>query len=77
MPIYEYVCETCHREFSLLRPMNQADSPAGCEACGHTQIKRKLSLFSAHNSDGKAVAGTGGSSCSGCAGGSCSSCGQG
>jgi putative FmdB family regulatory protein len=76
MPIYEYVCESCHREFSLLRPMSQADSPAPCEECGHRRTKRKLSLFAAI-SEGKSVAGTGGSSCSGCAGGSCSSCGQG
>jgi putative FmdB family regulatory protein len=77
MPIYEYVCEECLREFSLLRPMREADSPAACEGCGHTRTKRKLSLFSARTGEGTAVAGTGGPSCSGCAGGSCASCGHG
>jgi putative FmdB family regulatory protein len=76
MPIYEYVCESCHREFNLLRPMSQADSPAPCEGCGHARTKRKLSLFSARTGEGTAVAGTSGPSCSGCAGGSCSSCGR-
>ena len=77
MPIYEYVCENCRREFSLLRPMREADFPAACEACGHPKTKRKLSVFAAHTGEGKLVAGTGGGSCSGCAGGSCASCGQG
>ncbi len=78
MPIYEYICEGCRREFSLLRPMSDADLPAACEACGRTRIKRKLSVFSARTGDGQTVSGTGGgSSCSGCAGGSCASCGHG
>jgi putative FmdB family regulatory protein len=77
MPIYEYVCEACRHEFNLLRPMREADSPAACEACGHARTKRKLSLFSAHTSEGTAIAGTSGPSCSGCAGGSCGSCGHG
>jgi len=78
MPIYEYVCEACRREFSLLRPMSEADAPAACEGCGRTRIKRKLSVFSARTGEGQAVPGTdGGSSCSGCAGGSCDSCGHG
>jgi putative FmdB family regulatory protein len=77
MPIYEYVCEKCRREFSLLRPMSEADFPTACEECGHARTKRKLSLFSARTGEGTAVAGTSGGSCSGCAGGSCGSCGQG
>jgi putative FmdB family regulatory protein len=77
MPIYEYVCEACRREFSLLRPMSEADAPAACEACGRARTKRKLSVFSARTSEGTPVAGTSGSSCSGCAGGSCASCGHG
>jgi putative FmdB family regulatory protein len=77
MPIYEYVCEACRREFSLLRPMSEADTPAACEACGHARTKRKLSLFAAHTSEGKVIAGTSGPSCAGCTGGSCGSCGRG
>jgi putative FmdB family regulatory protein len=55
MPIYEFVCEKCRREFDLLRPMSQADDPAACETCGSLHTKRKLSLFAAH-SGGKAIA---------------------
>jgi putative FmdB family regulatory protein len=75
MPIYEYVCEECHEEFDLLRPMKEADAPAACRSCGGQRTKRKLSLFNAQ-SGGKAVSGTNTPSCSGCAGGSCASCGQ-
>ncbi|MBN1439980.1 MAG: zinc ribbon domain-containing protein [Anaerolineales bacterium] len=76
MPLYEYVCEACRREFELLRPMNEADAPTACLSCGGTRIRRKLSVFHAQ-SDGKSVAGTNAPSCSDCAGGSCGSCGLG
>ena len=34
MPIYEYWCETCEREFEQMRPMSQAAEPATCPTCG-------------------------------------------
>jgi len=76
MPIYEYVCQDCRREYDLLRPMKEADAPAACDSCGSRKSKRKLSLCNAQ-SGGKAVAGTNAPSCSGCAGGSCGTCGHG
>jgi putative FmdB family regulatory protein len=75
MPIYEYACEACRREFEELRPMSRADEPAACASCGSRRTKRKLSLCNAQ-SGGKSVAGTNAPSCSGCAGGSCSTCGH-
>ena len=75
MPIYEYSCEECKHQFSDLRPMSQADSPANCEQCGGQRTRRKLSVFYAR-SGGQPVAGTTGGSCGGCSGGSCGSCGH-
>jgi putative FmdB family regulatory protein len=34
MPIYEYWCESCGKEFEQMRPMSQASEPAKCPSCG-------------------------------------------
>ncbi|MFH1169842.1 MAG: zinc ribbon domain-containing protein [Chloroflexota bacterium] len=34
MPIYEFYCSKCQKEFELLRPIGQAAEPACCPACG-------------------------------------------
>ncbi|NCP16624.1 zinc ribbon domain-containing protein [bacterium] len=75
MPIYEYICQDCKKEFEVLRPMRQADVPMACAACGGENIKRKPSIFYAE-SGGKAVAGASAPSCSSCSAGNCSSCGH-
>jgi putative FmdB family regulatory protein len=72
MPIYEYACDDCGKQFDLLRPMSQADVAIACEKCGGAHTHRKLSLFFAQ-SEGQSVAGTSGG-CGSCAGGHCQSC---
>ncbi|MCK4857953.1 MAG: zinc ribbon domain-containing protein [candidate division Zixibacteria bacterium] len=45
MPIYEYVCEECNREFDILvLKRDQADSQV-CPQCGSERLKRKVSAF--------------------------------
>jgi putative FmdB family regulatory protein len=44
MPLYEYYCPPCGKEFEVLRPVSQMDSPATCPS-GHTTNNRVLSLF--------------------------------
>jgi putative FmdB family regulatory protein len=73
MPIYEYVCLDCKKEYELLRSFNEADQPMACSSCGSENVKRKLSLFYAQ-SGGSTISGTGGG-CSSCTGGDCASCG--
>ena len=74
MPIYEYVCLDCKKDFELIRPMSQSDSPLKCESCGGKRVKRKLAMVVAM-SGGHAVSGTsGGGSCGSCSGGNCSGC---
>jgi putative FmdB family regulatory protein len=76
MPLYEYQCAECGRDFEILRPMPDADAPADCRECGSPRTKRKLSLCFA-SSGGEPIKGMSSShSCSGCAGGSCASCGE-
>lgn len=75
MPIYEYICQDCHHEFDLLRPMSQADAPMACGKCGGENIKRKISVFFAE-SGGKAMAGMSEPSCGSCGSGDCGHCGH-
>ena len=45
MPIYEYYCTSCKREFEVLRPASQSQDSAPCKTCGEP-AKRQLSTFS-------------------------------
>ena len=83
MPIYEYICLDCKKEYEILRSFNEADQSMDCDECGGENVKRKLSVAYAH-SGGSAVsarpgsaarAGGMGGGCSSCAGGDCGSCG--
>lgn len=57
MPIYEYVCRDCNRDFDLLvLKRDEADSQV-CPHCGSSQLMRKISAFASPGV---------GSSCSSC-----------
>jgi len=45
MPIYEYVCNKCGKQFELL--LRGQDSPS-CPECGHTRLTRNFSVPAAH-----------------------------
>ncbi len=75
MPMYEYGCLDCARQFERLLPMNAADQHIVCPFCQSTRVQRRLSLFATYSrgeASAPAVAAT--MSDSGC---SCSSCGCG
>ncbi len=74
MPIYEYICLDCKKEYEILRTFNEADQAMACNECGGENVKRKLSVFFAQ-SGGSTINGAGGGGCSSCAGGNCGSCG--
>ena len=42
MPIYEYACQDCGREFEALV---RSDTVAECPACHSRQLARQLSVF--------------------------------
>jgi putative FmdB family regulatory protein len=75
MPIYEYVCKDCQKEFESLRSMSQADAQIECTACGGENTHRKPSVCNCE-SGGKALAGSSSASCGSCSGGSCAGCGH-
>jgi len=48
MPIYEYFCEACGNQLSLLQKMN-APAPAACESCGAPHaLKKRISMSAFH-----------------------------
>lgn len=44
MPIYEYRCSECGKDFELMRPFSKADEPAPCPDCG-SPGEKLISLF--------------------------------
>jgi putative FmdB family regulatory protein len=51
MPIYEYQCNQCHREFSFLLIHSWEWSRVSCKFCGSREVKRLLSSFSVHQTE--------------------------
>jgi putative FmdB family regulatory protein len=57
MPIYEYHCENCGRDFDLfVRSATQRSEPK-CPHCGSAQVKKAVSLFGVGGAGGSSSAG--------------------
>jgi putative FmdB family regulatory protein len=46
MPIYEYKCQKCNEQFSLLQSLYPEDTSTECPKCGSKEVKKALSAFS-------------------------------
>lgn len=55
MPIYEYVCPTCHKAFEKRVSAAQADKVA-CPQCGEQKTKRKLSKITVRHAESSSTA---------------------
>lgn len=40
MPVYEYKCHKCDRNFEVSRSMTETEGNVKCPSCGSTQIDR-------------------------------------
>jgi putative FmdB family regulatory protein len=49
MPLYEYGCRACDREFEVL--VRGGETPA-CPSCRSTDLERRLSVFAARTQNG-------------------------
>jgi putative FmdB family regulatory protein len=68
VPIYEYVCMQCESHFEeLVRNGERPD----CPECGAADVRKQLSVFSAHASSSSTAFDSAPRSGGGCCGGSC------
>ena len=71
MPIFEYHCMECDKDFEILVLGNQE---VMCPTCNGQKVKKLLSCFS-HKSEG-GFSSSKGSACTSCTATSCSTCGH-
>jgi putative FmdB family regulatory protein len=48
MPIYEYACTACGREFDLLVASERLANEQSCPHCNSPELTRKFSTFASH-----------------------------
>jgi len=49
MPLYEYRCGSCSRQFEILQALGAAAGEAVCPDCGARESERQLSTFAVSN----------------------------
>ena len=77
MPIYEYHCDQCGKDFEYLVFGGQA--PTSCPLCQSAKVQRLMSAcgFVSKSAGGQTVSrSAGASACAGCHATSCSTCGH-
>lgn len=72
MPIYEFYCLQCEKEFEKL-VMGGNSRAVDCPDCGTAEVEKMFSTFAIKSSSG--FTGSRGGGCSSCASGHCGSCG--
>lgn len=45
MPIYEYECDDCHKQFSALKSVLNAETETVCTECGSVKVRKLVSSF--------------------------------
>jgi putative FmdB family regulatory protein len=70
MALYEYVCRDCDLSFELRRAMSDADRSVTCPQ-GHTDVRRKLSMFASVGASATSGTAPMASAGGGCCGGAC------
>ena len=74
MPIYEYRCTRCGRDFELVRTHQRADEPAACAECGAPSTRRISAIARCRGGEERTSAGSSGGRCGSCSGGNCAGC---
>lgn len=77
MPIYEYSCQKCGRDFEELV---FDETPPTCPYCGSNDTQKLMSCCARRRNGAEggeyAASTSGGGGCAGCSGGNCASCGH-
>jgi putative FmdB family regulatory protein len=75
MPIYEFACDDCGKEFEKLFRSTSVRKPPTCPHCDSRNVHKKFSTFA--TAGGEPGKGRGGAtSCATCSSGSCATCGH-
>ncbi len=45
MPVYEYMCQSCQKTFSLLQKIGTTEQDTTCPHCGSRDVKKLISSF--------------------------------
>lgn len=76
MPIYEYHCKPCDKDFEEL--VLSKDETISCPECGGSEVSRLMSVCAHKTAGGEGGGDTfrssAGAACSSCAAASCASC---
>ncbi|MFH1419065.1 MAG: FmdB family zinc ribbon protein [Planctomycetota bacterium] len=73
MPIFEFHCPACDRDFEELVPSAGSTRTMACPGCGGRKVSRKISTFAAHSAPAQPKCQIPSASCDQCcgAGGEC------
>ncbi len=52
MPIYEYQCRACERNFEHFVRSVESEEPVVCPHCKSKKVQKRLSVFAAHQGGG-------------------------
>lgn len=70
MPLFDFKCNKCGKEFETL--VMGSDKPV-CPECGSDDLEKLMSSYACRRSRGSGSEG-GSGGCAGCSGGSCATC---
>jgi len=45
MPVYDYVCNDCHKPFELVLTLQEHDKVIKCPACGSKNVEQEVTAF--------------------------------
>ena len=45
MPVYDYVCNDCHKSFELVLTLKEHDDRIACPKCGSKNVEQEAAAF--------------------------------
>jgi putative FmdB family regulatory protein len=45
MPVYDYVCNACHKPFELILTLKEHDAKIKCPKCGSKNVEQEATAF--------------------------------
>jgi putative FmdB family regulatory protein len=45
MPVYDYICNHCHKTFELILTLKEHDKEIKCPKCGSRNVEQEATVF--------------------------------